>query len=506
MITVLGFNDAGVTGLMIVQRPVLESVNIVGVRRNVLIQATGGAITVIRLGVCQFGETFLGGISGFPLGEDFFRGGLCSCLLLIGISGGTGSLIRGAAFEGNQNVAHIGQGEGVVGAANVVYHIISVGGGHFFTIVICRSGGASKVRKVAFLTTFVSQPVHIQGVDGTVQCRIVCGAGCLGIGIDGKLRNGGIQCLYRVNLFAGQLLCGFFGSGDGCVGLFLGVGGIAVLIRGATGQETAGSQIVGLIGVGGIGVVIFRFRSPQIFIRIGQGIGVVFLVSLGQSGGFAVVLIAVQIRTLTIDCLQVSFPIGIAIQGGIDIQRGDVGLNGACVLFGKGKALSLRCIYQRIYRLGGTLCGGQEVISPGASGFLVGDLLIQGLCNVQAEHGGVAAIGRVEIVDGVHVEVIQFCIAQLVGAHGQRNGVLFTNTAVDNGLPHTYKNGHGKKQNHNHNKSGCVQADLFGLLLSGLLLFCQLGGVLLFPELFLVGCTHVIISSRLSQWFLRQNA
>ena len=160
------------------------------------------------------------------------------------------------------------------------------------------------------------------------------------------------------------------------------------------------------------------------------------------------------------------------------------------------RACGLGSVSQGVNSLGIGLGGAQEVVSPGQAGLFVDDLLIQGLGHVQAQHGGVAAVLGVEVVDGIHVEVAQLGVADLVIANGQGDGLLFPDAAVGDGIGNAHGNGDDQQHGHDGHKCGGNQFQFLGFLLSGQLLFSHLGSFLLFAELFLAGCTHVIISSR----------
>src|SRR5699024_994135 len=231
--------------------------------------------------------------------------------------------------------------------------------------------------------------------------------------------------------------------------------------------EAAGSQIVGIVGEGRVGVIVFFLSFTQIAVLVGQGLSVMVLIGLSQHAQFAVLLIAFQGGAAAVNGLQIRFAIGVAVQSCVNIQVGNGGVNGSLILFRQGIAGSLSSVRHGVSSLGAGLGRLQEVICPGSAGFLIGYLLVQGLGGVQAKHGSIAAVSGIEIVYSVHVEVVQFSIADLVIPYGQSHRILFPDTAGSDGLSDTDKNRHDQQQCHYHNKSGGVKAHFLCFLLSG---------------------------------------
>ena len=56
VIAIFGFHNAGIAGLVIIQSPLLEVLNIAGVGGDVLVQAAGGAVAVVGFGVGKLGK------------------------------------------------------------------------------------------------------------------------------------------------------------------------------------------------------------------------------------------------------------------------------------------------------------------------------------------------------------------------------------------------------------------------------------------------------------------
>ncbi len=219
------------------------------------------------------------------------------------------------------------------------------------------------------------------------------------------------------------------------------------------------------------------------------------LVSACQGVQLAVSPVAVQVRAVAIHGLQIILGAGVAIHGSVKLQGFQIGVQSGLLLLGQGEALSLGGIGQCIDGVGVALGGFQEVVSPGSAGFLVHHLLVQGCAGVQAEHGGVAAVHAVEVIDGINIEIVHFHAVDLVIAHGQGNRILLADAAAGNGLADADGDGNHQQYHHNGDEANGVKAYVLGFLLGGELLLGQLGGFLLLAKLLLAGCTHVIKSS-----------
>ena len=120
MVAVLGLDNTGVTGLAGgVEAPVVEGGDrLAGV--DVLVQTAVllGAGVVGVLGG-QLSEGLLALLALLESGQDGGSGVLSDLLLVLGVGGGAGGLVGGAALEGDQDVADVDQlGQVVVLALN----------------------------------------------------------------------------------------------------------------------------------------------------------------------------------------------------------------------------------------------------------------------------------------------------------------------------------------------------------------------------------------------------
>ncbi len=310
-------------------------------------------------------------------------------------------------------MADICQGEGVILLAGKVNHIVAVDGDGLVAVSVHGGGFAGNVGQIANLPLGSGDPIPDHTHNGAVQHVGGSGAGgggfCLGIHIQSS--DGGIQGLHGGDVLGGQQLSGFLGSGNGS-GLFLvGVGGDTGLIGSTADQELAGRQVVVMIGVGGVQVVIFRFLGPQVSILIGQACSIVGIVAVGQGSGLQVLPVAVHGGTLAEQGLQVILTLFVAREHSVGLHGGQVGLDLSQLFLGQGIAIGFGFLGQGNGSLGIGDSAGLEIISPGAAGFLIGDLLIQRGGHIQTEHGGMGAIVVVEFVDSVDEVVVQLGIA-----------------------------------------------------------------------------------------------
>ena len=387
------------------------------------------------------------------------------------------------------------QGEGVVVGAGEEDSVVAVGGCGFLAVVIGGGGGIGDHGLVAFRPGVVGNPVTDGGEDGGIQLILVGSAGGLGVLVDVQGGDGGVKVGNRRDFFAGQRLGGSLSSLDGGGLLGVGVGGVAVVIGSAALQELAGGEIIGVIGEGRILGVILRFGGPEIRVFIGQGIGVVAVIRVCQ-GVHCDIVPVVFLRGAVAELgLQVILEAGEAVEGGIGLAVIDAGVDVGNLLIGQGKARGLRSIRQGVDSLGVVLGGVQEIIRPGAAGFLVNHLLVQGLGGIEAEHGGVAAIVIDEGVDGVHVEIAELGVADVVVAYGQCGGLPLPDAAAGEAPADAHTNGYHHHYGQNGDEQGGIKLQLFGFLLLGTLLFRHFGGVFFVAELLLAGCAHGIKSS-----------
>ena len=216
---------------------------------------------------------------------------------------------------------------------------------------------------------------------------------------------------------------------------------------------------------------------------------------IGQNGLFHITAIAFFGGAISVDGLEVLLGAGVA---------GDLGIESLLLysilhsdLIGFGQRIAFLCcsIAEGIGGYGCILGRVQEVVCPGLTGCLVCNLLIQRLADIQTKDGCIGAALRIEIVDSVHIVVVQLCIAEIISANGHGNRVLLTDTGGRNGFGNADRNsGHYHNRQSNNKKNG-VQSDLPGFLLLGQLPFGHFGSVSLAALLFLAGCTHVIKSS-----------
>ena len=219
------------------------------------------------------------------------------------------------------------------------------------------------------------------------------------------------------------------------------------------------------------------------------------VIRICQRGQLAILQIAFLGCAVAVHGLQVCVRVGIPVQCGIGIQIGTGCLNAGKLILGQREAGGIGGVGHGIDGTGVFLGGIQEIICPGLAGLLVGNLLVQGSGHIEAEHSSIAAIVGVELIDSVHVEIIHFNAVDLVVTNGKGGGIFLPDTAVGNGLTDADTNRYHQQHRHYGDESDGVKAGLFGFLLSGELLFGQLGGFLLFTKLLLIGCAHVIKSS-----------
>ena len=161
MIAVLRLNNAGVANLTVVQSPILEGLNIVGIAVDILDQTAGRlAAGIIALLACQLTESFAVLLFALlELFQDSLGLFLSSLLFSLGVGGYTGFLVLSAASELNQNVLDICQGSLVIGAALEQQDIVAVNGS-----LLVSAGLAFDNGDVASLASAVSQPLLEVGI------------------------------------------------------------------------------------------------------------------------------------------------------------------------------------------------------------------------------------------------------------------------------------------------------------------------------------------------------
>ena len=182
-----------------------------------------------------------------------------------------------------------------------------------------------------------------------------------------------------------------------------------------------------------------------------------------------------------------------AVVFGVDLQVAFHGVESSLLVLGQLVTGSHSSVIQGIGVL--DLINGhiQEVVSPGGTGLLIENLIVQRLVDIQ-QVANPAAVLVVVVVDDVDVEVVQLHSVQLVIAHGDGVGIT-----VDDG------NGCGNAENADHDaddeqhddpEGPGVSLQSLGFLLSLLLTLGHSVRALLFAHALLVGCTHGINSSR----------
>ena len=480
MAAVAGFHNAGVAGLAaFVKAPVVEGADhLAGV--DVLVQAAvflGAGIGGLFRG--QGSKAFLGCLALLPLAQQILGGLPGGSLLLVGV-GGIALLVGGAALKAGQNVADIDQGEPVVGGAPEIHNVVAGDGGFFVAGLVGGGGGAGQHHLVAFLTAAVADPLGDNGVHGIVPGVLHGGAGGIGVGIDGQSRDGGVQIGHAPDVFTDQ-----------AVGVLLG-GGSLFFVGGGVVQIPGGAQVVLVEGVGIVVGGIQGILGVDLIGGEGQAVLVGLLIGLGGHIVPQVVLVALHGGTLAVHGLQVILGLGVAVEARVDadviLGSGDLVL----ILLGQGVALGSGFPAHGVDGSGALGGGVHKVIGPGFAGFLVVDLLVQGLTGVQAEQRQVGGVLGVEAVDGVDKVVAQLLIAHGFVAHHHGNGFPLPGAGVGHGAVDAYNGGSDDEDHQNHGKADGIQPGLPILFVLRNLLFGQLCGVFFSTKLLLAGCTHLV--------------
>ena len=306
------------------------------------------------------------------------------------------------------NIYH---GEIVVTGADIVDDITAIeylGGS---TILIGIGAGAVKDLHIACFAAGVRNPLLVQAVYGAVKNVFAFCAGRFCAGIDRQISDSGIQFFHGVNLTGNQAVSR---STDSCFGgstFLLRIGGVAVVVRGATGQEPGCGQVVVLIGIGRIGAGILGLFCPQCSIVIGQRIGIIGVVGICQSVAQVVFPEAFRGSTLAIKRLQIRLTIRVAIEFCVQFQRGNGAVKLSGLILGKGEASRIGGIGQCVGVFRIFLSSIHEIICPGATGIFIDDLLVQRQRGIQSKHGRIAAVVGIEGIYRVDVEIIQFRVA-----------------------------------------------------------------------------------------------
>ena len=383
-------------------------------------------------------------------------------------------------------MAHIGKGIGIVISGAEHHNVVAVDGFGLAAVFIGAGGSAGNIGHIAGLAGIVGDPVRVQGVDlivGNILGSVGSGRGVFRV--HRQCGNGSIEGFHGGDA-VGQGLGGFLGGlGSGSLLLRGGFRAFVILF-----DEAIGVQIVVVVGVRIVLLGILGIGCTQLVIGVGQGIAVVLLIVTGKLRSLVVCTQALLGSAAAVHGLDIGIHTGIAVSGGVRLHGFHGAVNFLGGLFGQGVAVGVGFIDQRIDCLGIVNSGMQEVVSPGFAAFLVENLLIQGLGQVQTEDTGIAAILAVEFIHSVNIEVVQLCIADLMLTDGQGNGIALADAAVGNGSADRHIGCDQDQGNQNHHSQSGVKLQLLRFLLLGQLLFGQLLSLLSIAELFLAGCTH----------------
>ena len=222
------------------------------------------------------------------------------------------------------------------------------------------------------------------------------------------------------------------------------------------------------------------------------------LVSAGNQIALVVVQIALFGGAAAVLSLDECVGILIAVDGSIGIQIAGGQLQLLLLFFGKGEALGLGRVHQRIDCLRGRDGLLDEAVGPGLAGLLVNDLLIQSRGGINTVQVCVVAVGAVEVVQGVHVVIAELGIADLVITDGGSDGVLLMNAAGGNVVRNAGIDSNCDHHDKNGDKGDGVNFEFLSFLLLRNLTLGHLGGGVFTAKLLFAGCAHEIISSHCS--------
>ena len=203
-------------------------------------------------------------------------------------------------------------------------------------------------------------------------------------------------------------------------------------------------------------------------------------------------------RTAAVDAGQVAVGVSVAVILSVDLQVVLQGGQGLLLVLGQGMTGSNSCIVQRIGVL--DLINGhvQEIVGPGSAGFLVGDLIANGLVDIQQIADPTLIFVHI-VVDGIDVEVVQFHCLQLVVANG--DGVGISGQDSLNGSLQEQTGYDADAENNYYPEGQGIGFQLLSLFLLCLLTLSHCGSVLLLAQTLLIGCTHGINSSHICCWY-----
>ena len=238
--------------------------------------------------------------------------------------------------------------------------------------------------------------------------------------------------------------------------------------------------------------------SAQSFSVILQLVVVLIIVLLGDGATGQVLAVAFLGSTAAVDGNQIGLDVAEAIQSSVQAHVGEAGVNGLNLLFGQLETVLNGQIVDSVGALNVILSLGNKEVSPGLTGFLVVGLLVQGSGGAQ-QIAEVAAVVLGEGVDSVNVEIVQLNSAQRILTDLHSNGILVDGSL--NGVHQQGTGGDGQAKNNNNPKAQSINFQGSCFLVSSILTLSQLLPRFLLAKLFLVGCTHEIISSQIVLWF-----
>ena len=229
---------------------------------------------------------------------------------------------------------------------------------------------------------------------------------------------------------------------------------------------------------------------------VGAGHNTDLIVSLVGLGGSSLAIHSLQILIGVLVGVGVTHAfIHLLVCSNVVLQILNQGVQSGLLFFGQLMAVGNCHIIQGIGALDIVACHADECVSPGGAGGLVVNLLVQSLGSIQTEVNGIAAVAVVPLVDSIDIEIVQLNSGQ--GVIADVNSLGISGQHGNNGGGKHGGQNDAQAQSQNNPEGGGVSLDLLLFLGFLALPLGHLSHILLFAELFLVGCTHGIISSQI---------